>query len=159
MAQPIIIPPPKPSPDSEMGAAHALIYQAYVAHKVHLGMKGALNSRGSPVHNLWENVIPYGLILLLIGNYTFTAGWEGFVLSASLGIGVGAFVIPRWVMNKVRRRTMILAFGSAEGWDSLWRVGGLSMRLDEKPEIVCDSPNGDWKAFAFEHFRDDAQTA
>src|SRR5690348_14865461 len=87
MAQPTLIPPPKPSPDSEMGMAHALIYQAYVAHQVHLGMKGALNSRGSPVHNLWENLVPYALILLLVGNYTYTAGFEGFVLSASLGLG------------------------------------------------------------------------
>jgi hypothetical protein len=159
MAKPTFIPPPKPSPDSELGAAHALLYQAYVAHKIHLGMKGALNSRSSPVHNLWENLIPYALILLVIVNYTYTMGWEGLILTASLGLGVGAFVIPRWVMNKVRRRTMIVAFGSAEGWDSLWRIGGLSLRLDDDPAVVCDSPDGDWKAFAFEHFGDKAQTA
>jgi hypothetical protein len=159
MARTTIIPPPKPSPDSEMGAAHALIYQAYVENKVHLGMKGALNSTRSPVHNLWENLVPYALVLLVIGNYTYTAGFQGFILTASLGLGVGAFVIPRWVMNKVRRRTMIVAFSSAEGWDSLWRIGGLSMRLDEDPEIVCDSPDDDWQAFAFKHFGNKAQTA
>jgi hypothetical protein len=159
MAKPTFIPPPKPAPDSKPGMAHALLYQAYVENKVHLGMKGALNTRRSPVHNLWENLIPYGLILLVIVNYTYTAGWEGFVLTASLGLGVGAFVIPRWVMNKVRRRTMIVAFSSAEGWESLWRIGGLSMRLDEDPSVVCDSPDGDWQAFAFAHFGERAQTA
>jgi len=153
MAQPLtVLPPPTPSSDAELGAAHQLIYQAYVAHKIHLGMKGALNSRRSPAHNIWENLVPYGLILFLIGNYTYTMGFKGFVLSASLGLGVGAFVIPRWIMTKVRRRAVILAFGSAEGWDALWRVGGLSIRLDEDPTVVCDSPGGDWKAFAVQHF-------
>lgn len=153
MAQPLtVLPPPAPSSNAELAAAHQLIYQAYVAHKIHLGMKGGLNSRRSPVHNLWENLIPYALILFLVGNYTYTMGFKGFVLSASLGLGVGAFVIPRWIMTKVRRRAVILAFGSAEGWDALWRVGGLSIRLDEDPAVICDSPNGDWKAFAVQHF-------
>lgn len=156
MAQPLInLPPPHPS-DTELGASHQILYQAYINHKVHLGMKGALNSRRSPVHNVWENVIPYALILFVIGNYTWTMGLKGLVLTASLGLGVGLFVIPRWIMNKVRRRTVITAFGSGEGWDALWRVGGLSIRLDEDPSVVCDSPDGDWQAFVRQHFGKEA---
>jgi hypothetical protein len=152
MAQPLLnLPPPRPS-DTELGASHQILYQAYISHKVHLGMKGALNSRRSPVHNVWENVVPYALILFVIGNYTWTMGLKGLVLTASLGLGVGLFVVPRWIMNKVRRRTVILAFGSGEGWDALWRVGGLSIRLDEDPSVVCDSPGGDWQAFVRQHF-------
>jgi hypothetical protein len=158
MAEPLMDLPPPTSSTTELGAAHQLLYQAYVTHKVHLGMKGALNSRRSPVHNLWENLIPYGLILFLIVNYTYSMGFKGFILSASLGLGVGLFVIPRWIMNKVRRRTVILAFGSAEGWDALWQVGGLSLRLDEDPTIICDSPAGDWKAFAVQHFGNAARS-
>jgi hypothetical protein len=152
MAQPIIIPPPTPSSDPEITAAHQLIYDAYVAHRIHLGMKGALNSRRSPVHNKWENLLPYALIAFLIITYTYQMGLQGLILSGSLGLGVGAFVVPRWVMNKVRRRTMIMAFTSGDGWDALWRIGGLSIRLDEDPDVVCDSPGGDWKAFARQHF-------
>jgi hypothetical protein len=160
MAQPLTyLPPPTPSPDSELGAAHQLVYQAYVAHKIHLGMKGGLNSRRSPVHNIWENVIPYALIVFLVGNYTYTMGLQGLILSGSLGLGVGAFVIPRWIMTKVRRRAVITAFGSAEGWDALWRVGGLSIRLDDDPNVVCDSPDGDWQAFIRQHFGESAQPA
>ena len=147
MAEPTTLAPPIPS-NSRAAAAHLLLYRAYTTNKVHLGMKGGLNSRRSPVHNKWENIIPYALILFVTINYTITMGFKGFVLSASLGIGVGLFVIPRWIMNKVRRRAVTTAFGSAEGWDALWRFGGLSMRLADHPEIACDSPDGDWQMFA-----------
>jgi hypothetical protein len=147
MAQPTPLAPPHVS-GSKLAAAHMLLYRAYTTNKLHLGMKGGLNGRRSPVHNKWENIIPYALILFVTINYTITMGFKGLVLSASLGIGVGLFVIPRWIMNKVRRRAVTMAFGSAEGWDALWRFGGLSMRLADHPEIACDSPDGDWQAFA-----------
>jgi hypothetical protein len=148
---PTELPPPRTA-DSDAGVAHRLLYQAYLTHRVHLGMKGNLNSRASPVHNIWENVIPYALILLMIVNYSYTMGWQGFVLTVSLGIGVGLFLIPRWIMIKVRKRTVARAFASADAWDELWRFGGLSMRLAEDPSVVCDSPDGDWQAFARAHF-------
>jgi hypothetical protein len=147
MAEPTNLPLPTAS-NSGPAAAHLLLYRAYITNKLHLGMKGGLNSRRSPVHNKWENIIPYALILFVIVNYTITMGFKGMVMAASLGIGVGLFVIPRWLMNKVRRRAVTMAFGSAEGWDALWRFGGLSMRLADHPEIACDSPDGDWQAFA-----------
>jgi hypothetical protein len=158
MSTPTDLPPP-PTSGSTAGIAHRLLYQAYVTRKLHLGMKGVLNSRRSPVHNIWENVIPYGLILLMIGNYTYTMGLKGLVLTASLGLGVGLFVVPRWVMVKVRKRTVNYAFADAASWDELWRIGGLSMRLADKPEAVCDSPDGDWRAFAMENFADENSNA
>jgi hypothetical protein len=77
---------------------------------------------------------------------------SGLILSASIGIPVGAFVIPKWIMTKVRRRAVAHAFGSADGWDALWRVGAMSMRLADNIDVVCDSPAGDWRAFALQHF-------
>jgi hypothetical protein len=144
--------PPPITNDSDAGVAHRLLYQAYVSGKLHLGMKGLLNSRRSPVHNIWENLIPYGLILLMIGNYTYTMGVKGLVLTASLGLGVGLFVIPRWIMVKVRKRTVSYAFVNAESWNALWKIGGLSMRRADDTQEVCDSPDGDWQAFAMKNF-------
>jgi hypothetical protein len=135
----------------EPATPHELLYRAYVANKIHLGMKGALNSRSSPVHNLWENTVPYGLILLVIVNYTFTSGLPGFLVSAMVGAAVGLGIVPRWIMIKVRKRTVAYAFGSAKGWQELWSIGGLSIRLADNPEVMCDSPGGDWQAFAGEH--------
>lgn len=135
----------------EPATPHELLYRAYVTNKIHLGMKGALNSRASPVHNLWENIIPYLLILIVVGNYTFTSGLQGLLLSASIGVPVGLWIVPRWIITKVRRRAVSYAFGSAKGWQELWSLGGLSMRLAADPTVICDSPEGDWQAFAREH--------
>jgi len=111
---------------------HELLYDAYIHRRIHLGMKPPINSRQSPVHNFWENVFPYALI----------------------GVPVGAFVVPRWIMTKVRRRAVAHAFASEEGWDGLWRVGGMSMRLAEDIDVTLDSPEGDWRAFALQYLRE-----
>jgi hypothetical protein len=133
---------------------HELLYDAYIHRRIHLGMKPAVNSRSSPVHNLWENVFPYMLILFMIGYYTWEMGVKGLILAASIGVPVGAFVVPRWIMTKVRRRAVAHAFQSEEAWDALWRVGGMSMRLAEDIDVICDSPDGDWRAFALQHLRE-----
>ena len=114
-------------------------------------MKVMINSRRSPVHNLWENIVPYGLILLVVVNYSYTSGLPGFLASAMIGVAVGLGIAPKWIMTKVRRRAVTYAFGSAKGWQELWDIGGLSIRLAANPEITCDSPDGDWQAFAREH--------
>ncbi|MGE5539291.1 MAG: hypothetical protein ACM30I_11790 [Gemmatimonas sp.] len=131
---------------------HELLYDAYIHRRLHLGMKPPVNSRESPVHNFWENVFPYALIVFMIGYYTWTMGVKGLILSASIGVPVGAFVIPRWIMTKVRRRAVGYVFASAENWDAVWRVGGISMRLAEEIDVICESPEGDWRAFATQHF-------
>lgn len=158
MSTPNDLPPP-PTSESAAGVAHRLLYQAYVTGRLHLGMKGALNGRHSPVHNIWENLIPYGLILLMIGNYTYTMGMKGLVLTISIGIPVGLFVVPRWIMVKVRKRTVNYAFADAASWDALWRIGGLSMRVADKPEVICDSPDGNWQAFAMENYAGESSAA
>lgn len=133
---------------------HELLYRAYTTNKIHLGMKGALNSRRSPVHNMWENIVPYVIILIVVANYTYTSGLAGFLLTALIGTGVGLSIIPRWIITKVRKRAVSYAFGSAKGWQELWGLGGLSLRLAADPSVTCDSPTGDWQAFAREHLAD-----
>lgn len=145
------VPTSHPEPDSP----HGLICQAYVENKVHLGLKYFdLNKRGSPVYKLWENVVPYAMIAIVVAQYTYDYGFNGFAISlVVLGL-LGFYFIPRWLAKRVRARAMGMALAGEATWDELWKAGGLSMRLDDNPEIMCDSPNGDWRGFARQYLAD-----
>ena len=60
--------PPPGDPDGP----HSLIYQAYLDGRLHLGLKYfQLNSRGSPVYKLWENIVPFAMIAAIVAQYTY----------------------------------------------------------------------------------------
>lgn len=142
---PVAIPDDSDSP-------HSLIYQAYTEGELHLGLKYFhLNTRGSPVYKLWENILPFAMIAVIVAQYSYDYGYVGFAASLLLTGLLGFYFIPRWLAKRVRARGMALAVSSEEGWDSLWKAGCLSIRMADNPEHFADSPADDWRAFALKY--------
>lgn len=128
---------------------HELIYRAYLLGWIHFGTKLAvLNRPGSPVYNAYENWGPVALILFLSLYAGVTSSWQaGLSLFAALAF-FGFLFLPRYVLKKMRLRVLEKGFGSEGGWIELWQSGGISIRLGMDPGVECDSPDGDWRAFA-----------
>ena len=63
----------------------------------------------------------------------------------------GVMILPKWVLKKLRMRVLEMGFGSEQGWRDLWQQGGISVRLASDASVECDSPEGDWEAFARHH--------
>lgn len=140
---------PFPTPEGDPDGPHSLIYQAYLDGRLHLGLKYfQLNRRGSPVYKLWENVLPFAMIILIVAQYTYDYGYIGFAASLVLTGLLGFYFIPRWLAKRVRLRGMQMAMSGEQGWETLWRAGGLSMRMADDPEKAADSPDDDWRSFA-----------
>jgi hypothetical protein len=139
-------------PDDDPDGPHSLIYQAYTDGRLHLGLKYfQLNTRGSPVYKLWENILPFAMILIIVAQYTYDHGFVGFALSLLLTGLLGFYFIPRWLAKRVRARGMAMAVSGEQGWDELWRAGCLSIRLAGNADVAADSPDDDWRAFARAH--------
>lgn len=140
---------PLTAPSGDLDSPHSLIYQAYLDGRLHLGLKYfQLNSRGSPVYKLWENILPFAMIAAIVAQYTYDYGLIGFSASLLLTGLLGFYFIPRWLAKRVRARGLDMAMSGEQGWDILWRAGCLSLRLAEKPDVAADSPTDDWRAFA-----------
>ena len=140
-----------PLPDDPDGP-HGLIYQAYRDGTLHLGLKYFhLNARGSPVYKMWENIVPFAMIIAIVAQYTYDYGLWGFAASFAITGLLGFYFIPRWLAKRVRLRGLNMAMSGEAGWDKLWQFGALSLRMADNPELACDSPEGDWRAFARQH--------
>lgn len=140
---------PLPTPEGDPDGPHSLIYQAYHDGRLHLGLKYfQLNQRGSPVYKLWENVLPFAMIIVIVAQYTYDYGYIGFAASLVLTGLLGFYFIPRWLAKRVRLRGMQMAMSGEQGWEILWRAGAISMRMADNPEIAADSPDDDWRVFA-----------
>ncbi|HEY4134841.1 MAG TPA: hypothetical protein VGO34_06465 [Alphaproteobacteria bacterium] len=143
-----------PAPPDDPESPYGLIFQSYVEGKVNLGLKYlTLNQRKSPVFSRWENIIPYAFIVIIVANYTYEYGYVGFCASLLLSALVGFYFIPKWLAKRVRTRALTMALTSEEGWDTLWAAGGLGLRLTRNPEIGCDSPDDDWRAFVTKYLK------
>ena len=134
--------------DDNPDGPHSLIYQAYVNGDLHLGLKYFhLNRRGSPVYKLWENILPYAMIIVIVAQYSYDYGLVGFGLSLLLTGLLGFYFIPRWLAKRVRARGLALAMSGEVGWDQLWQAGCLSVRMADNPDHFADSPQDDWREF------------
>ncbi len=145
---------PPVNPDALEGP-HGIVCQAYLNGTVHLGLKYFdLNKRGSPVFKLWENILPYAMLAAVVAQYTYDYGYIGFMASLLLTGLLVFWFAPRWLAKRVRARALAMALANEAGWDKLWAVGGLGMRLASDSSIGCDSPDCDWRAFAEKYLKE-----
>lgn len=115
---------------------------------------GRINRPGSPVYDVWENLLPVltpvviGLILILTVSVTFGLA---FIIAMML-------VYITYFKKKVDRyfleRTKTYFTSSYENCVKLWDFGGIVLvnALDKK--IGCVSPEGDWKEFVVRNYAD-----
>ncbi|MEE9196104.1 MAG: hypothetical protein V3U44_09700 [Alphaproteobacteria bacterium] len=133
---------------------HQLIYNAYQEGRIHIGpIFAILNRKGAPDFSQVENYLPYGLLAGLIVIYSFQMGMWGGIAALLFAVLLALRPVPRWILKRLRHRTMDRAFGSEEGWDQLWEIGGLSIRLAADVETMCEAPDGDWQRFAETHLQ------
>lgn len=133
---------------------HQLIYNAYEGGRIHIGpIFAILNRKGAPDYSQVENYLPYGLLAGLVVVYTYQMGLWGGIATLLFSVLLILRPVPRWILKRLRHRTMDRAFGNEEGWDQLWKIGGLSIRLAQDPETMCESPDGDWRHFAETHLQ------
>ena len=128
---------------------HELIYRSYLLGRIHFGTKLAvLNRPGSPVYNSYENWGPIALIAFITLYTLATSGWGAGLTLLLVSVIAGILILPKWVLKKLRMRVLEMGFSGEQGWRELWQQGGVSMRLSADPSVECDSPEGDWEAFA-----------
>ncbi len=133
---------------------HQLIYDAYLQGRIHIGpIFAVLNRKDAPDYSQVDNYLPYILLLGVIAIYSYQMGMWGGIAALVFSLVFILRPVPRWILKRLRHRTMDRAFGSVEGWDQLWRIGGLSIRLATDVEAVCESPDGDWRRFAETHLQ------
>lgn len=107
-----------------------------------------MNSPGSPVYNMWENIWPAGTIL--VGSFLCTALIHFYVGAVVLAVGCWwwlAKVHPR-IKDGVFDRTAAMALASEKQMDMMWGTGALSLyaKLDDGSELAA-TPRDSWRAF------------
>jgi hypothetical protein len=91
-----------------------------------------------------------GVVALAAG---FGLGWQ-----YGAGVVAAGFILYAAVVRPRIRRRMVERFYQSTIFEiglfkKLWRVRGVTMRkaLAQGGEIVCASPDGDWRRFALDH--------
>ena len=127
---------------------HQAIARAHAAGEIEVAVSfRAVNRSGAPGFRTTDIVVPPFVILVLSLYVLYAVGPVAGALALLAGMGLLLLVIrPR---NKQRSidRTRTLALASIEDWQTLWRLGGLALRLTRDPGGDCLSPEGDWQAF------------
>lgn len=149
---------PEPTPLEQLGprrgdeTPHELLYRAYLLGWIHFGTRLAiLNRPGSPVFSAYENWGPLGLIAMMVVYTWITSSFGAAMTLLLVFVIAGVLILPRWVLKKLRMRVLDMAFGSEQGLNTLWDMGGIMFRLAHEPDIQCDSPDDDWQHFARAH--------
>lgn len=128
---------------------HDRILRADAARRVDVGVElRRLNRPDSPVFARWDNALPGFVALAAVLLAAILGGWLW-----ALGIAASMLILLLTtvnfvVMTRLRRRAMAMARSGPEGWQRLWDLGGLTLRLPDRPETECAGPEGDWRAFA-----------
>lgn len=119
------------------------------SERVKLGVNiRKMNSPGSPVYRMAENVWPAALILG--GSFAGTALIHFYVGAAILAVGCWwwlARVHPR-IKDGVFERTAAMALASERQMDIMWGTGALTLyaKLDDGSELAA-TPRDNWRVF------------
>lgn len=107
-----------------------------------------LNRAGSPVFSVWDNGIP-GIVFVTAVLVTLVfAGWIWALAMAASGLILLLTSVNFLVMMRLRRRAWTKARSNLRNWQEIWRHGGLSLRLTQRPDVEAHSPDADWRDFA-----------
>ncbi len=107
-----------------------------------------MNTPGSPVYNMAENVWPAATIL--VGSFLGTALIHFYVGAAILAVGCWWWltrVHPR-IKDGVFERTAAMALASEHQMDIMWGTGALTLyaKLDDGSEMAA-TPRDNWRLF------------
>lgn len=107
-----------------------------------------LNKPNSPVFSHVDHLLPWAaLICLAIAGWRL-GGWVGAFAAAASMLVLILTTINWAVMDRLRKRTVAHAMSGRSGFDELWALGGLSIRIKGEATSEVKGPDGDWRAFA-----------
>ena len=115
---------------------------------------GRINRPGSPVYDVWENLLPVltpvviGLILILTVSVFFGLA---FIIAMIL---VYITYFKKRVDRYLIERTKEYFMQSYDNCIKLWNFGGIVLVKKKKKKQGCVSPEGDWKEFVVKNFAD-----
>ncbi len=139
---------------------HDRIREAEAARRVEIGVElRRLNRPDSPVFGRWDNAVPaFVLIAAVVAAFVF-GGWLVALATAASGLVLMLTTVNLAVMSLLRWRALDMALSGPEGWERLWAIGGLTLRLPRRPDTECKGPDGDWRAFVRRHLTTEAEAA
>ena len=133
-------------------ALHERIVAAEGARAVEVGIDlRRLNEPGSPVFNRAENSAPFFVAMAAVFAALYFGGWVWALAVAGTALILMATGLQYLLMVRLRRRALVYALSDPEGWQRLWDLGGLTLRLPGRDDTLIDSPDGDWTGFAARH--------
>ena len=115
---------------------------------------GKINRPGSPVYDVWENLLPVltpviiGLILILTVSIFFGLA---FIVAMIL---VYITYFKKRVDRYLIERTKDYFMQSYDNCVKLWSFGGIVLVNAANKTQGCVSPEGDWKEFVVKNFAD-----
>lgn len=115
---------------------------------------GKINRPGSPVYDVWENLLPVltpviiGLILILTVSVFF--GLAFIVAMILVYITYFKKRVDRYLID----RTKDYFIQSYDNCIKLWSFGGIVLVNAANKKQGCVSPEGDWKEFVVKNFAD-----
>ena len=115
---------------------------------------GRINRPGSPVYDVWENLLPVltpvviGLILILTVSVFFGLA---FIIAMIL---VYITYFKKRVDRYLIERTKEYFMQSYDNCIKLWNFGGIVLVNAANKKQGCVSPEGDWKEFVVKNFAD-----
>lgn len=107
-----------------------------------------LNRPRSPVFSRSDNLLPWVALICLGAVGWRLGGWIGVAAAVGGMVILMATTINFAVMRRLRMRSLDYALSGVRGFDDLWALGALSVRIagEEAGEVL--SPDGDWRLFA-----------
>ena len=107
-----------------------------------------LNKPDSPVFSHSDNLLPWAAFACLTYGGWRLGGWIGAVATAASMVVLIATTVNWAVMSRLRKRALAHALSGQQGFDELWAMGALSVRLKNDPSSEVEGPGDDWRAFA-----------
>lgn len=114
------------------------------------------NRPGSPTYSRSDNALPMIATVCCVLTAWMLGGWAWALAILASGMILTLTTAQIWVMHRLRQRTLALVLGGLQDWLTVWRYGGIDLRLvrdggksEQTPEAAA--PDDDWRAFVRQH--------
>lgn len=118
-----------------------------------------LDFQGSPVHNVWDHLLPLMVLMLLALAILLATGVAFGIVAMTIGALAHLLGIKYYVAWRIRARAITYMLASAAHWNHLWQLGGVALYIPGGTEPPCMAPRSDWRKFVLRNLYDRAHPA